>query len=224
VRLYVLVEGQTEQEFVDKVLGPHLHAHSVWVHSLIVETSRDAQGVKRRGGGRWKQWGRDLRRVAMQQNGPDVRLSTMFDLYGLPDDYPGLAEHSSVMDTVRRAELLEACMAAEVDDHRLVPYLQRHEFEALVLASLDPLERILAEEDRIGLKSLATVVAASSPENVNDGPTTAPSKRLKQAIPSYRKTLHGPLAVEATGLETLRKACPRFGAWVSKLEALGASQ
>lgn len=192
------------------------------VHVLIVETSRESSGRKRKGGGHWKHWHRDLRRLMAEQTGREARFTTMFDLYGLPDDFPELDRWQDDRDTVRRADRLEQAMARAFDDFRLVPYIQRHEFEALVLASLDALESLLdAEADRAGIPALRAAVEASSPEEINDGSDSAPSKRLRLAVPSYRKTLHGPLAIQATGLAELRKRCPRFATWVAKLEALG---
>lgn len=220
-RLYVLVEGQTEEQFVRTVLEPHLRGLRIWTQAVIVETNRDAFGRKRRGGGRWKHWLRDLKRLTGQQSGPDVRFTTLFDLYGLPDDFPDLDKHGADPDTARRADALALAMARVVEDHRLIPYLQRHEMEALVLASLDALEELLPPEDTSGVTTLRGLLAASTPEDINDGAETAPSKRLLACLPSYRKTLHGPLAIEATGLSALRRSCPRFNAWLAKLESLG---
>ena len=122
-------------------------------------------------------------------------------------------------DTQLRCELLQRALGREVEDHRLIPYLQRHEFEALVLASLPVLRNVLeTEEDLAGLEALMREIRDVSPEDVNDGPESAPSKRLLRCIPGYRKTLHGPLAAEATGLALIRRACPRFDAWVARLE------
>lgn len=225
IRLYVLVEGQTEFEFVGSLLEPHLGERQVWVSPIVVETSRDAFGRKRRGGGHWSKWRLDLKRLTSQHPGNDVRFTTLFDLYGLPADFPGLEQNLSDRDTVRRTQSLEAAMAAAVADWRLVPYIQRHEFEALVLASLDALAGLVDNiGDLQGLKKLQTFLTQTAPEEVNDGKTTAPSKRLENLVPSYRKTVHGPLALQDTGLPVLRKACPRFDAWVSKLERLGEKQ
>jgi hypothetical protein len=66
-------------------------------------------------------------------------------------------------------------------------------------------------------------VAGSAPEDVDDGETTAPSKRLECHIPGFRKTLHGPLATSDTGLRALRDQCPRFDRWVECLETLGSA-
>lgn len=91
------------------------------------------------------------------------------------------------------------------------------------MAALPELKGVLdAPDDLAGVDQLMEVVQAIAPEDVNDGDRTAPSKRLETQIAGYRKTVHGPLAVAAAGLPALRTACPRFGAWVTRLEALGA--
>lgn len=221
MRLYRLVEGQSEEAFVRRVLAPHLRALGIEATPIIVATRRDLSGGKWKGGGHWGKWKSDLQRLSGQHPGPDVRFTTMFDLYGLPDDFPGLAEHGAVTDTAVRAARLEESMQASMpEEWRLIPYLQRHEFEALVLAGLDLLAALLDPPDRAGIATLRAGFEGLLPEDVNGGSATAPSKRLLAAITSYRKTLHGPLVLEALGLAPLRAVCPRFDAWVSRLEKL----
>lgn len=180
-------------------------------------TSRDRQGRKHRGGGRWSHWLRDLKRLLGEHSG---RFTTMFDLYGLPDDFPSLQACSSIVDTVVRASALEKAMADIVDDWRLIPYIQRHEFETLVLSGLQELGDLLEGDDLTGLGELRAAVGAAPPEDINDGRETAPSKRLERFVPGYRKTVHGPLVLEACGVAKLVKRCPRFGEWVARLEAI----
>ena len=55
---------------------------------------------------------------------------------------------------------------------------------------------------------------------MNDSKETAPSKRLVEFIEGYNKVVHGPSATSDAGLAALRAACPRFDAWVAKLEGL----
>ncbi len=224
MRLYILVEGQTEEKFVKDLLVPHLRGRSdMIVTPIIVTTRQEINGKKRRGGGRWKHWLKDLLRLSGHDQSGDIRFTTLFDLYGLPDDFPGLEQHKGDRDTKRRAQALEQAMKDVVDDWRLIPYLQRHEFEALVLASLDSLHDLLDPIDRAAVDTLrAAVLRAGGPEDVNDGEDTAPSKRLEREIASYEKTTHGPLAVEAAGLSVIRERCPDFSAWLGKLEALAA--
>jgi len=107
MRLYVLVEGQTEEVFVRGLLAPHLDGFGVMAVPIVVTTRRNADGSKHRGGGHWRHWQRDLMRLVGGHPGERVRFTTLFDLYGLPDDFPELAEHATVADTARRATLLE---------------------------------------------------------------------------------------------------------------------
>lgn len=224
-RLYLLVEGQTEERVAVSLLAPHLRAFGLDVCCIIVETSRGAAGRKHRGGGSsWNKWHADLRRVSGDSR-HEILISTLFDLYGLPKDFPGLEEHGGDTDTLRRAAALEKAMAEAVDDQRFIPYLQRHEFEALVLASMEKLRELLDDvRDLDGVSRLQKQIVGMRPEDVNDGKDTAPSKRLKRFIPSYVKDVHGPLAIEACGLRALRERCPRFAAWLEKLESSGTFQ
>jgi hypothetical protein len=223
MRLVVVVEGQTEEAFVNDVLGPHLWSHGVFAAATIVGTpKRRGSSPLKKGGGDWPRWERDIRRILAEQHQADARVSTLLDLYGLPAGFPGLEAHGTDQNTVRRCENLEAALANTFGDWRLIPYVQRHEFEALVLAALASLRGFLdAPDDLAGLDGLSAAIADQAPEDVDDGKETAPSKRLLAHVPSYEKTVHGPLSVADLGLPALRARCPRFHAWVSKLESLG---
>ena len=221
IRLYILVEGQTEEQFAKTLLVPHLRERAITAIPIIVTTSRESGGRKRKGGGKWKHWRDDLLRLSGHDQSGAVRFTTLFDLYGLPGDFPGMDRREAVHDTRQRALTLETLMAEDIHDWRLIPYIQRHEFEALVLASLDALSELVDPLDRHSVESLrVTVKDAGGPEEVNDSEVTAPSKRLEREIQAYEKTTHGPLATEAAGLATIRMQCPRFSAWLDKLEAL----
>jgi len=90
-----------------------------------------------------------------------------------------------------------------------------------VLAALSSLRDLLdAEDDLAGLTTLEAQIKGQAPEEINDGKTSAPSKRLLTNIPSYQETLHGPAAVQRVGLAAIRKQCPRLDAWVCQLEGL----
>lgn len=225
MRLFIVVEGQTEEGLVRRVLAPHLEGFSVWAVPIIVTTSRArGTGAKHRGGGRWAHWRNDLRRLSDQHRGDDVRFTTLFDLYGMPSDFPGYESLSAELDTGRRAAALEAAMLADIADRRLIPYIQRHEVEALVLVDLGPLAELVEPGPQSkGVEALRRDIAGLAPESINDGTETSPSKRLLRFVPGYRKALHGPLVVEAVGISNLRLACPRFNDWVRTLEALGAA-
>ncbi len=49
VRLHFIIEGQTEETFVNQTLRPHLARFSIWAKARCVETGRKS-GIKYRGG------------------------------------------------------------------------------------------------------------------------------------------------------------------------------
>ncbi len=221
-RLIIVVEGQTEEAFVKDVLQPHLATHGVYASATIVgKMVAQRRGHRQRGGGHFRHWRQDLARILGGDHSGGLRVTMLFDLYGLPSDFPGFDAHGADTNTTVRCELLESALGVVFDDPRLIPYIQRHEFEALVLASLTSLRELLdAEDDLAGLEVLEQQVGSQDPEDVNDGKDTAPSKRLEILIPSYSKVLYGALATSDTGLLNLRKRCSRFGAWLEHLERL----
>ena len=224
MRLIVVVEGQTEEAFVNHLLAPHLDDHHVYTSATIVgKMIAQKRGHRSRGGGHFRHWRRDVERILREDTGGELRVTTLFDLYGLPDDFPEIDVHESDLDTARRCDSLEAALAGVIDDRRFIPYIQRHEFETLVLASLRSLGELLdAEDDLAGLAALKEQIGDHPPEDINDGAMTAPSKRLLAHVRGFSKTLHGPLAVADTGLATIRQECPRFDTWVTTLERLSA--
>jgi hypothetical protein len=217
VRGYVVVEGRTEEAVVRNVLVPHLATMGVYLFPIVVRTSPGHKG----GGSHWAKWENDIRRLLKQHRGPDVRVTTMFDLFRLPKGFPGLQEHGGNPDSRRRCDALQTAMAEVFEDRRFIPYIQRHELEALVLASLHSLPGLFdAQEDLDGIQALIEEIGLQPPEDVDDGPDTAPSRRLERRIPSYRKALHGPMAIEDTGLAAVRAACPGSDEWITTLESL----
>lgn len=222
ILLTVLVEGNTEEAFVKSVLAPHLGARSVYATPIKYETSRSAAGRRYKGGG--LQWPGVYKQVRefLRDPRPEYRLTTLFDLYRLPSDFPGMDSHATVTNTAERAGHLESAMATAVGDARFLPYVQRHEFETLVLACLDQLEASDPAK-RAGIKKLRADIGGAPPEDVNDGANTAPSKRLERFVDGYRKVLDGPDVTARAGLAALRVACPRFGAWLTRLESLSGA-
>lgn len=228
-RLIVAVEGQTEDNFVRRMLQPHLWDYGMAVSATIVGKAKAAakgnSGKAARGGGCYADWERDIRNCLKDNPAPDFRLTTLFDLYGLPDDFPERARTTSDRSQAERCDRLQQAMASRIDDWRFIPYLQLHEFEALVIACLPDLEALYDAPDQLaGLARLQAEVASLEPEEINDSKETAPSKRLLRQIPGYRKQQDGPDAIELSDLDHVRSRCPRFNAWLTRLEGLSAEQ
>jgi hypothetical protein len=225
IRLLVLVEGPSEQSFVNNILSTHLAPFGVSASATSVETSRERRRPDRthRGGVvTYQHVKRHLHRLMSGDPHDDVRFTTMFDLYALPDDFPGYPQASEMSSPVGRALRLEADMADDIADQRLVPYIQVHEFEALLLT--DPSKFAVRYPDRSGdVLALATEIAtAGEPEEIDDGPASAPSKRIARFLPRYadEKPEASSVIAAAIGIPAMRARCPHFNAWLTQLEAL----
>lgn len=218
VWLYGVVEGQTEETFFRTVLRPHLAAHNVWVYASQVTTSRD-RGTRLRGGmtayGRVKT---DLSNWMRQDKRAEARFTTMFDFYRLPQDFPGWLQSANFSDPRARVRVIEESFAQDVNDLRFIPYIQMHEFEALLFTDVTQLQ-IMYPSDKKAIAALAQVGHAyDSPEDIDL--RHPPSKRILEHLGTYNKPAAGPIVTEIIGLDRIRRACAHFGEWLSKLESL----
>jgi hypothetical protein len=216
IRLNVVVEGATEESFVNSLLSTHLEQRSVFVSVTRVLTSR-SKNTK----GGMTNYARAKNHLAnwlKQDSKNDVRFTTMFDLYGLPRDFPGAisARMASPIDKVRS---IETEFGKDINDRRFIPYIQLHEFEALLFSDLDKLKFVFINKGR-QLDSLAKDVAGLNPEEINEGQQTAPSKRIEKHFPEYNKPGDPILIAQHVGLDCMRQKCPHFHSWLTRLEEL----
>jgi hypothetical protein len=147
----------------------------------------------------------------------------MFDLYKLPTDFPGFAQARRFGDPYQKVSHLEDSLAADISDRRFIPYIQLHEFEGLLFSDVQTLDTVLKvhHNNRPQLAKLQQIrTQFKTPEEIDNGETTAPSMRLKRLYTGYDKVLFGPLIAQRIGLDILRQECPHFRDWVSRLEAL----
>jgi len=225
VRLYLFAEGQTEQTFAHNLIMPHLAQYQVYMNKSILIAHAKKKGFVHRGGGRnYEPMKNDIMRFLKQEKSSDVFFTTMIDLYGLHPDFPGLAEAESVrQDPLKRVEFLEQRFAEDIDDRRFIPYIQLHEYEAYLFSDPTCFEYLSAESTQ-GIKTLQTIASQyQTPELINDGLQTAPSKRIIAQFPDYGKAkpTFGPQLAAKIGLQAIRDNCPHFNQWLSKLECLG---
>jgi hypothetical protein len=59
-----------------------------------------------------------------------------------------------------------------------------------------------------------------SPEHIDDGDQTAPSKRIRSVLPDYDKLAAGPQIAPAVGIEVMRREHSHFANWLESLESL----
>jgi Domain of unknown function (DUF4276) len=223
IRLYLAVEGETELKFANETLKPHLARFNVEVRPRMILTNRKL-GV--RGGALgYQRLKRDALRLMKDDDNAEARFSTMIDLYALPKDFPGWAAAAKKSTPLHRVAELEKSLAQQFASQRFIPYLQLHEFETLLYCDLRQVSSRI-EETAPAISALEAEVARfSSPEDINDGEQTAPSKRLIKHVPRYAKlkVVIGATAAGAIGIKTLRVRCPHFGQWLTQLENLGST-
>ncbi len=226
VRLYLFGEGLAEQTFADTVLAPHLATLGIVVHAVRNAQAIHGGQVTRGGASRYLRIKNDILRFQRQNAGPDVFFTTMVDFYKLPTDFPGVEDAAKIKNLPRqRVELIEAAVRADMPDPRFIPHVQLHEFEALLFCDTFDQSSYFRLFDLTDnqIEALGEIAASqASPELIDDGLHSAPSKRLEAVYPPYKKKhgTMGPVLAQLIGLAAIRAKCPHFAAWLARLEAL----
>ncbi len=205
IRLAISVEGQTEEEFVKKVLADHLRPKGVAPQPILLGGSGGDVTVER--------LARDM-----------ANLIWSFDIVtSLVDFYGFRGKGSATVDELEKIidEKVNDNIGRSRDQSRVFPYVQQHEFEGLLFSAVGAFAGLIDVPDGAVEVLREIRLRFSTPEDINDSSDTAPSKRIVELIPRYQKVVDGPLLVEEIGLEAIRAECPRFNAWVTRLESLG---
>lgn len=174
-RVIIICEGQTEKNFCKKILVHHFSPKGVIVQLPLIKES---------GGGIVK-WDILKKQVLSHLKGePSAYVSTFFDYYGLKDihEFPRWTDSKKQLDKKTKVDILEKAMKEQIDELyrcRFIPYIQLHEFEALLfinkclfynnfeIEEVDELESIFKEH-------------GDDPEMINNNKNTAPSKRIER--------------------------------------------
>lgn len=219
-RLNITAEGQTEERFVKDTLSIHLGKFNVSTDVRCVMTSKDKKKCHRGGLVSYAKAKSDITLWIKEDNNRDVRFTTMFDLYALPNDFPKYDESKRIIDAYERVEFLEKAFAQDIQDNRFIPYIQLHEFESLIFSKPEELEIEYFEHSKEINKLKQILLEKGNPELINDNPETAPSKRIIKLIPEYEcnKVSVGASIAGIIGIDFLKKACLHFNDWVMKLE------
>ena len=161
---------------------------------------------------------------------PASIVTTMVDYYGLPPSgprtWPGRAE-ASLLPFPQRAVHVENTIRTDVailmgdsfNPDRFVPYVMMHEFEAMLFSDCQRFAEAIGRPELAGsFQNIRDGFA--TPEEIDDSPACAPSKRIVNLVPDYQKPVDGNIAASAIGLDTIRGECPHFGQWLGLLERL----
>lgn len=214
--VYVIVEGKTEELFVQRILAPALAMKGVYLYPTQV--SKPGQ---KGGDVRFNRVEKDIRNHLRQRQ--DTLVATFLDYYGLKD-WPGMDRAALAgrppEEIARRlsSETISALKRKhpDLDFRRFIPFIIIHEFEALLFSDADVLARYLGvSRDTV----FEVIRRCGGPECINNNPSTAPSKRLEGWMERYKKTVTGIVIAEEIGLDKIREKCPVFNSWVSELES-----
>lgn len=212
-RIIVVCEGPTEQEFCNKVLAPHL---------LGYDKSLSAPVVKKSGGG-IVSWAALRTQILNHLREHGTVVSMLVDYYGIKDNFlfPGWEASKLISNKHDRMNYLFNAMKEDIDSdlqYRFIPYMQLHEFEGLLFSDIKAFQRNFTDSEMSIEKIARTIQEHPNPEEINNSPQTAPSKRLLDAIPEYNKVVYGSILAEDIGLNIIRSKCPLFDEWVRALE------
>ena len=222
-RLLVYCEGRTEEMFVERLLRNYLPRGVKVERPVLAATSRDPRA--RRGGFvNWDAIEFDLRQQFAADADPDLRFTTLLDVFRIPDSVPGMAAITSPLTAVADIESVESAIEQALSEPRFKAYLQRHELEALLLADMPALERVFCRHTGDIQQLAADIAAFANAEDINHGAGTHPAARLAVAIPGYEdlKASNAYFVLAEAGLPSIRSKCPRFDAWLRHWETWGA--
>lgn len=219
IRVHVICEGQTEESFVKDLLVPFFSPMGIFLQPALI-------GKPGHKGGRVK-FERLLTDTRIRLLGDTQSFcTTFFDFYALPTDFPGKNEAGKKTAIADKAndvcEGLADSLKKKIGDQpmqRFIPYVQMYEFEALLFSDPQGFANGI-DEPSLETKFQEIKQSFSTPEDINDSPMTAPSKRVEKLVPGYQKPLFGTLAALEIGLAKMRSECSLFDSWLNQIEQL----
>lgn len=223
MRIIIICEGQTEQRFCNDVLQPFLNQNNIYI---------EYPTVKKTGGGivNWSALKRQIETHLKQDK--TAYVTTFIDFYGIYQhhEYPYWLESKNNPIKSDALTKIEDGMKEDIEGNlrdRFLPYIQLHEFEALLFSEMSVFLLNFERHEFSDYKYLEeTIEHYPNPENINDGIQTAPSKRLEKIIKGYKsdkenlKVVYGSLLSHDIGIIKIREKCPRFNEWLQKIESL----
>ena len=186
-RVYVIVEGQTEESFVKGPLAEALWSNHVLLAPIIL-------GVPGQKGGRTNYV--RLKKDVVKQLKHDQRsyCTTMVDYYGLGSGFPGVPapEH---FDSLQKVEHIEGAMKDDIcrqlssfrPEIRFIPYLSLHEYESLLFSDPDVFARSIGQP-HLARHFQQIRNGFATPEDINDGPESAPFEEHVHNRPGIKRS------------------------------------
>ncbi len=209
-RLYIIVEGQTEQEFVNSMISPYMQQYGIYnVTPVLIRTSKTGRG----GFVNYEHLKNDTKKLLFSIK-TDFVVSMFVDFFRIPE-VPQKDRWEKKATHIEQVEEMEQCIAEDINDRRFIPYIQLHEFEALLFSSNKGFETFFSETNAKNTQQIINTF--NNPEDINTSPKGAPSKRLLAIKDDYDKVIEGNLIALEVGFNEILARCPRFRAWIEKL-------
>jgi len=213
-KVLILVEGQTELGFVKHVLSAYM-GENILLIPTIHTTKIVKSGVNFKGGvTTYFRIEKEL--MNLLDDSSSFVVTTMFDYYGLPHDFPGFLNKTG--DCHQQIKQLEKAFESKIANNKFVPYIQLHEFEALLFSAPEVIDVIMLGKQLTNSNLKKIRAAYNTPEEINDNPITAPSKRIEGEYSDYQKILHGQIISEEIGIAKILQECKHFSEWTEKIK------
>ncbi len=206
-RLVFIVEGNTEIKLVEKLIMPYLYSKGLQnpVNCQTITTNRKLH--KKGGVVSYDSFRNEVRNTLAQGN---VLVTTLIDYFKLPTDFPNYTTNA------KQVAQIETAIHKDFDNNQnFIPYIQLHEVEALMFSNRTGLEFVIDSEDQMELVD-EIIEEYDNPENINNSPQTAPSKRLSKIF-NCDKVSDGEMIFEIIGMEAILEKCPRFSEWINTI-------
>jgi hypothetical protein len=205
----IICEGPTEEVFCRNLLSQYLQ-NSCRIEIRLLGGNCNWQRIK------------DMAEKALKQQ-KNALVTTFFDYYGVKTKkFPNWKETVGInkANVRERIEILESGMLEEIDSnlrYRFIPYVQLHEFEALLFNNIEVFDEMFEFEQYDRAELLNVFNEFPDPEMIDQGTETSPSHRLIKIIPAYRKVIQGNAIAEKIGIEQIRQKNKHFNDWIEQL-------
>lgn len=206
--IIIICEGETEVEFCKTNLNEYLGYEKYRIMPKNIGGNCNWQRIKY------------LVEKSLKSE-PKAIVTTMIDYYGLKGNtFPKWQESQKIIDKRKRIAFLENETHRDIENslrNRFIPYLQLHEFEALLFNNIEVFEENFedAEYDKVELQKVFSEFP--DPEMINNAKETSPSHRLEKIIKGYDKIVYGCLIAEGIGIENIYNKNQHFREWIDKL-------
>lgn len=193
----VVCEGQTELNFVKYLSKAYFNAKEISLKPVKVKNVESMGGNV------------SIDRVVDHIKRAKYEIvTTLVDYYGFKDQGG------------RTAKQIEDIIKEKAERAFLIPYLQMHETEALWFSNIDAIKDAKRADKHQYENLQAIITEYPNPEDINNSPQTAPSKRLESIFKDYQKTMDGELISKRISIEEMKAKCPKFSNWLDSIEEM----